>query len=165
MTWLTRQIAMIEEAFTVACLIAIAVIINLQIFRRYFLNDPYIWPEEVIRITMIWLSFVGAGIGFRRGAHITVDTLVQMLPAGWRIAALDISDLAVTAVFAIVGIEARQLAVVVSDAPMPATNLPTSMIVWPLVVLSVQAILYSLTRIYVRHAKGLEAVETARVLE
>jgi TRAP-type C4-dicarboxylate transport system permease small subunit len=162
---LVRLIGRIEESFGVVCLIAIAVIINLQIVRRYFLNDPYIWPEEIIRITMIWLSFVGAGIGFRRGAQITVDTAVLMLPPGLRAIAFDVADLIIAGVFLLVGIKANQLAGIVLNAPMAATRLPTAIIVWPLVVLSVQAVAYSALRILVRHREGIDAVQHEPVLE
>jgi TRAP-type C4-dicarboxylate transport system permease small subunit len=162
---LMRLVARIEESFGVVCLVAIAVVINLQIVRRYFFNDPYIWPEEIIRITMIWLSFIGAGIGFRRGAQITVDTAVLMLPARLRAFAFDVADLVIAGVFLLVGIKANQLAGIVMNAPMAATNLPTAIIVWPLVVLSVQAVAYSALRIFVRHREGLEAVQHEPVLE
>ena len=163
--WLARLIARIEDVFTISCLVAIAVIINLQIFRRYFLNDPYIWPEEVIRIAMIWLSFVGAGMAFRRGAHILVDTIVNLLPVPVRVLVLDLADLGIILVFVLVGVKAGQLAQIVADAPMPATTLPTSIIVWPLVVLSVQAVAYCAMRIFVRHTRGPEAVQNTLALE
>jgi TRAP-type C4-dicarboxylate transport system permease small subunit len=114
---------------------------------------------------MIWLSFVGAGIAFRRGAQITVDTVVEALPEKPRAIVLDVADLLVAAVFVLIGVKSQQLAGIVASAPMPATTLPTSVIVWPLVVLSVQAVGYSLLRIVVRHREGLAAVRHEPVLE
>ena len=164
-SWPLRLIGRIEESFAIACLIAIAVIINLQIFQRYVMNAPFIWPEEVIRITMIWLTFVGAGIAFRRGAHITVDTLVNAMPPAVRTVVLDVADLMIVAVFVVVGMNAVPLAQIVSNDPMPATNMPTAIIVWPLVLAAVQAVGYSLLRIVVRHIDGLDAVQSEPVRE
>ena len=52
------------------------------VFARYFMNEALAWSEEVARYSMVWLSFIGGGLVFRRGGHIAIDVLVRKLPDG-----------------------------------------------------------------------------------
>ena len=50
-------------------------LITLQVVLRYVFNYSLSWGEEVTRYAIVWMSFVGAGMGIRKGAHICVDLL------------------------------------------------------------------------------------------
>ena len=45
----------------------------LQVFMRYVLNMPLIWSEEFARYLFVWVAFIGAGYGVRRGIHISME--------------------------------------------------------------------------------------------
>ena len=47
------------------------------VFFRYILNDPLYWAEEAARLLLIWLSFVGAALGFQRCGHISMNVVVR----------------------------------------------------------------------------------------
>ena len=63
---------------------AITVLVTVQVFSRYVLNDTPPWSEEVCRYLFIWASFLGACVAMRRASHLGVDSLVTRLPAGSR---------------------------------------------------------------------------------
>lgn len=45
----------------VATLLAVmTALILLQVFFRYVLNSPLVWAEELARLNMIWMAFLGA---------------------------------------------------------------------------------------------------------
>ncbi len=48
---------------------------------RYFFNSPFVWTEEVQVWMIVWAVFGGAGYAFRQGAHISIDVLVEKMPA------------------------------------------------------------------------------------
>ncbi len=52
----------------------------LQFFSRYVLNDSVAWTEEIGRYLLIWVTFFGAAIVFRRRTNIAVEVIVDMLP-------------------------------------------------------------------------------------
>lgn len=52
----------------------------LQFFSRYVLNDSIAWTEEIGRYLLIWVTFFGAAIVFRRRTNIAVELIVDMLP-------------------------------------------------------------------------------------
>jgi len=64
------------------CLLFIMIIIAgfMQVFWRYALNNPLTWSDELCRYGMIWLTFIGAGLGVKRYSHITIDILKGYLP-------------------------------------------------------------------------------------
>jgi C4-dicarboxylate transporter, DctQ subunit len=70
-------------------------LITLQVVLRYLFNYSISWGEELTRYAIVWMSFVGAGMGIRRGAHICVDLLIVFLPERWK--------RALTSLMAIVG--------------------------------------------------------------
>lgn len=51
---------------------------------RYFLDSPFTWMEEVQLMLEVWVVFLGAGYGFRVGAHVSVEILVDALPESAR---------------------------------------------------------------------------------
>jgi tripartite ATP-independent transporter DctM subunit len=63
---------------------AITVLVTVQVFARYVLNNTPPWSEELCRYLFIWVSFLGACVATRRAAHLGVDSLVRRLPAGAR---------------------------------------------------------------------------------
>lgn len=49
----------------------------LQIFCRYVLDYPLLWPEELTRFSMIWLAFIGGSNGVRKGVHVSFRLIVD----------------------------------------------------------------------------------------
>ena len=59
---------------------AITVLVSVQVFARYVLNNTPPWTEELCRYLFVWASFLGACVAMRRAAHLGVDSLVVRLP-------------------------------------------------------------------------------------
>ncbi len=58
--------------------------IGLQVFCRYVLNNSLFWSEELGRMLLVWLTFVGAAVAYKRKAHMGVDVLTSRLSLRWR---------------------------------------------------------------------------------
>ena len=114
--------------------VAMTVIVNLQIFARYVFHAPMIWPEEVTRLTLVWLTFLGAAAMGRRASDIAVTTFVEMLPTEGQRLALLLRDAVLVALFALVAREGVRLADAVEGMPLVATEWPTALLAWPVAI-------------------------------
>lgn len=53
--------------------------IGTEIFMRYFLNRPQIWPVEITEYAMLYLTFLGAAWLLREEGHVKLDVLFVLL--------------------------------------------------------------------------------------
>lgn len=59
---------------------AMIVIVFSQVVARYVFSTTFPWMEEMSRFIMIWLAFTGAAIMVRKGGHIAVTVVRNLLP-------------------------------------------------------------------------------------
>ncbi len=64
--------------------IAMACVMGLQVIARYVFNHSLFWSEEVGRISLVWLTFLGATIVYKRKLHIGIDMVVRRFPLDLR---------------------------------------------------------------------------------
>ena len=57
-----------------------AVIVAVQVFFRYVLNHSLFWSEELARYLLVWLTFLGASVAYRRKAHPGIDFFYIKMP-------------------------------------------------------------------------------------
>jgi len=150
------MIGRIEEAAAVGLLLAMAGLVNLQIVARYVFDSPFIWPEEITKILLIWLCYVAAGAVTRRAAHIAVDTFVLILPRALRLAVMILLDLITIALFGALAVIGTRLVASVGGMKLIATGLPTSVLVWPVIIGGGLIVLHAALRI-LRTVRGIEA--------
>ncbi len=59
---------------------ALFVVVFLQFFTRYVLNDSLGWTEEIARYLLIMVTFFGSVTAMRKGSHIAVEAVLVYLP-------------------------------------------------------------------------------------
>ena len=69
-------------AMAVACLmLAVASLLGMyQIVTRFVLEQPAEWTEILIRVSLIWMVFMGIPTAFRQGAMVSVDVVYRTVP-------------------------------------------------------------------------------------
>lgn len=68
----------------VCCVVLMTIMVSsilIQVFFRYVLNSPLLWPEELTIFSMIWLGFIGASLGVKRGTHVSFNLVLDKLPS------------------------------------------------------------------------------------
>lgn len=58
-----------------------SIIVAGQVFCRYVLNHSLFWSEELARYLLVWLTFLGASVAYRRSIHPGIDILHVQMPA------------------------------------------------------------------------------------
>ena len=78
---LDRILTRFESAVMVVSMAMITVVIGAQVGLRYIFNDSLPWAEELVRYVVVWMSFIGAGMGVAKNAHVAMGLLNNLLPA------------------------------------------------------------------------------------
>jgi C4-dicarboxylate transporter DctQ subunit len=78
MRWLEH----LEEGLITFLMAAMTLVTFMQVVARYVFNYSFVWALELTGVMFAWLIFAGMSYGVRVGAHIGVDALVGVLPAG-----------------------------------------------------------------------------------
>jgi TRAP-type C4-dicarboxylate transport system permease small subunit len=83
----TRLLALVNGAvlavgrhISVVLMGLMVVVILIQVFARYVLNNALPWPDEAARFMMLWLTGLVAPTAYRRGGFVAIDMVVVMLP-------------------------------------------------------------------------------------
>ncbi len=103
----------ILDKVTLVVLALLNLVVGLQVFSRYVLNHSLFWSEELARYLFIYLVFLSAAIVLRKGRHIQVSVVVDMLPASLRRAVEVFGHLLVLAFVGVVFFESVRLAAMV----------------------------------------------------
>lgn len=80
------------EALLAALLLAMVLMVFGNVVLRYVFNSGITVSEELARFCFVWLTFIGAVLAMREGAHLGMDTLVARLGRGGKIACLVASE-------------------------------------------------------------------------
>lgn len=71
-------------AFVVGILILLTVVlVTSDVVGRYFFAAPIGWVFEITEHILVCVPFLGMAWLARRGEHVRIEIVVQMLPAGW----------------------------------------------------------------------------------
>lgn len=68
------------RVLTGAALALIVILTLAQVFYRYFLDSPILWSEELSRLVVVWMTFIGASAVCWQGRHLAVDVFFNILP-------------------------------------------------------------------------------------
>jgi C4-dicarboxylate transporter DctQ subunit len=75
----------IEEYIIIVLLPMMVIVVFVATMARYLYLFPMPWSEELARYIMVWLAYIGASLGIKRGAHLGIDALVNALPSKLRV--------------------------------------------------------------------------------
>ena len=77
---LFKSLARVFERLLVSLIAFQAGLLILSVFFRYLLNSPIVWCDEIVRYSLVWMTFAGAALATRDGKHILVDVIDTVLP-------------------------------------------------------------------------------------
>lgn len=124
--WLNKTLAVVCTVL----LAGILATVLLQVFMRYVVNSPLTWTDEVTRLLLVWLTFLGAVLTYRLGTQIAVDALELLaVRRGWNRLAQS-AEVFIQAVIILVSLAfllgGIQLVEATLDRPTPALGIPVA---------------------------------------
>lgn len=74
---------------SVLTFVVLVMVVLLGVFSRHALDNQVRWSEELARLLLVWISFLGGALAYIDDKHLGVEVLVSRLdPAAARIARL-----------------------------------------------------------------------------
>ena len=70
----------VAEAILVAAVLGELFAVVVNVLARITLGVSFLWTEEIARIALSTLTFVGGTVAYRRGDHTSVRVFVDTLP-------------------------------------------------------------------------------------
>lgn len=78
---------MLLGGISIATFVVLVIVVLLGVFTRHAMQDQIRWSEELARLLLVWISFLGGAIAYIDNQHLGVDLLVSRFdPAAARIA-------------------------------------------------------------------------------
>ena len=125
----TLEIYIPTAAFTVMFLVFI-----IQVFFRYFLNNPLTWPPEIISMTFIWTTVLGACYAQRTGEHVAFSLLYDRASAKVQLTMRLLGNGLIALIFLIALKPAFDYVMFMSFRSSTVLKIPFSVIFFPFVV-------------------------------
>ena len=122
---------------------ALALIVFLQFFTRYVLNDSYSWTEEIARYLLIWVTFFGLFMAVRKESNVAVEVFYRWMPMGLRRLLSSLVDAVVIAFYGTSAWLCVELAMRTRQS-MTSIDWPKSVIYWGVTFGLAVATLYAL---------------------
>ena len=133
-----RGVELTIDVLSRVAVMAMTALVLVQVVLRYVFNVPLVWVEEMTVFLMIWMAFMGAAVGVRRGGHIAMTLLVDRLPARLARVCLHATTLAIVGFAAVVAWQGLLLAFSVGNQRSAALGLPMT---FPYLIVPLGAIL------------------------
>ena len=95
---LVRLVTWAENALLVILLAAMVLLAAMQIVLRNFMGVSIAGSDQLLRLLVLWVGFMGAVTASREGKHIHVDVIVRWFPGRAKALARAITDLFTLAV-------------------------------------------------------------------
>ncbi|WP_313755613.1 TRAP transporter small permease [Tissierella sp.] len=124
------------------------------IFR--FIKKPLVWAEEYALISMVWLTFIGAGIVYEYNSHLAVDLLLVVLPKKSSKVVELITDIIVLPFFVALIVGGAIMVNITKASITPALNISVAFQYLPALVGGLIMLMFNIEKIITK-IKGLRS--------
>jgi TRAP-type transport system small permease protein len=119
----------------------------IQVFYRFVLNAPLLWPEELARFLQIWLVAIGVSAVNATNSHLRMDFLVQHLPRKLSFIVEYCSDVLLLVFWGILLFVSIKLNLMKQQQLSSAMGISYAWIYWSIPVMSLLTVIDYLTKL------------------
>jgi TRAP-type C4-dicarboxylate transport system permease small subunit len=80
-----RVIDTMVNGVIVVMLFCMFIVVLIQVFTRFVLNNPLSWTEEIARYLMVWMGFLGTAVGLKYGLHMSLDIITNKTTGNFKL--------------------------------------------------------------------------------
>ena len=129
---LLRLIDSFAEGLVITALLAELAVVLANVLARGFFQQSFLWADEVARLSLSVLAFIGGAVAYRRCEHAFVRIALNLMPKPAAQACLALSHLIVALVAALVGVASAEFIASSWGERTPIFQAPAALIALPL---------------------------------
>jgi tripartite ATP-independent transporter DctM subunit len=136
------------ETLVVAALLGELGLVLGNVFARAYFHHSFLWADEVARLSLSILAFVGGAVAYRRRDHAFVRVVLNLVPRPVERTCLALSDIIVLFVVGLTGIASAEFLASSWGERTPIFQIPAALIALPLPVGMALLALYAANNLY-----------------
>ena len=143
-----RVIDALAETLVIAALLGELGLVLGNVFARAYFHHSFLWADEVARLSLSILAFIGGAVAYRRRDHAFVRVVLNLVPRPVERACLVLSDVIVLFVVGLTGIASAEFIGSSWGERTPIFQIPAALIALPLPVGMALLVLYAVNNLY-----------------
>jgi len=138
-----RLVDLAAEGLVVAALLGELVLVLANVAARVYFQRSFLWTDEVARLALSILAFIGGAVAYRRRDHAFVRVILSRLPSRGERGCLALADVVVLFVAGITGFVSIEFLGSSWDELTPIFQMPAALIALPLPIGMALLMLYA----------------------
>lgn len=138
-----RLVDLAAESLIVAALLGELMLVLANVLARVYFHHSFLWTDEIARLALSILAFIGGAVAYRRRDHAFVRVILSRLPNGGERGCLALADVVVLFVAGITGFVSIEFLASSWGELTPIFQMPAALIALPLPVGMALLMLYA----------------------
>src|SRR3974390_714496 len=119
------------ESLVVAALLSELVLVLANVLARVYFHHSFLWTDEIARLALSILAFIGGAVAYRRRDHAFVRVILSRLPDGGERGCLALADVVVLFVAGATGFVSIKFPASSWGELSPVLQMPAALIASP----------------------------------
>jgi tripartite ATP-independent transporter DctM subunit len=148
-----RFVDLAAESVVVAALLVELVLVLANVVARVYFQHSFLWTDEIARLALSILAFIGGAVAYRRRDHAFVRVVLNRLPARGERGCLALADVIVLFVAGLTGLASIEFLSSSWTEYTPIFQMPAAVIALPLPIGMVLLMLYAAVNLFRDHGR------------
>jgi tripartite ATP-independent transporter DctM subunit len=149
-----RALDRLAESVVVVALLGELAMVLINVVARTYFRHSFLWADELARLTLSILAFIGGAVAYRRRDHAFVRVILNLCSPPVRNACMALADVLVLFVAGLTGIASMEFLASSWDERTPVLQLPATIIGLPLPVGMALLALYAAIHLWREHGRS-----------
>jgi tripartite ATP-independent transporter DctM subunit len=148
-----RLIDLAAESLVVTALLVELALVLANVVARVYFQHSFLWTDEIARLALSILAFIGGAVAYRRRDHAFVRVILSRLPARGERGCLAFADVIVLFVAGITGFASAEFLASSWGELTPIFQMPAALIALPLPIGMALLMLYAAVNLVREHGR------------
>jgi tripartite ATP-independent transporter DctM subunit len=159
-----RAVDAISEGIVVIALLGELLVVLGNVFARIYLQHSFLWADEVARLTLSTLAFIGGAVAYRRRDHAFVRVVLNLCSPRTQGVCMAFADVLVLFVAGLTGFASLEFLASSWNERTPVLQLPAAIIGSPLPAGMALICVYAIVHLWREHGRMAWKVAAAFAL-